>query len=254
MHIVILYSGGLDSLIMKKYAEVRHPEDKVDLVWYDIGQEYRDKELDALPEGCEVRTIDWLNDFVLPVAKENTQDIMIPGRNLALATLAACQYLPDEIWMGALLGETHAEATDKNWQFLQLLNDTLAYVLKPFGKMPIVRFPLAEDGFSKLDAVKWFLANGGTETEILHSSSCLTYTRHGDPKACGQCIVCLRRWGIFSQLGIAEEYVKDPVYDMSEQNKKMVCEMLKGEMGQECHYDEHRRREIIPALKALSVI
>ncbi|MGZ4849781.1 MAG: 7-cyano-7-deazaguanine synthase [Candidatus Bathyarchaeia archaeon] len=249
MKICILYSGGLDSLIMKRYAEVYYPNAQIDLVWYNIGQEYNSKEYLALPSSAKIRTVQWLDDDTLTVEKENTQNIMIPGRNMALAVLAACQFLPDEIWLGALMGEVHEEATDKNWDFLFEVNNLLSYVLAPYGKNPEVKFPLAEAGMGKLESVQWFLENGGTKEQVLNSSSCLSGGVH---KNCGQCIVCLRRWGIFYQLGIEEEYEKHPVWNMSEPNKKMVCEMLKGELGEECHYDEYRRREIIPALVKLN--
>jgi len=248
MKIVILYSGGLDSLIMNHYAKINFPDSEVKLCYYDIGQEYNFKEIKALPDNVLIRKLDWLNDNVECVSKENTQNIMIPGRNLALATLVACQELPDKIWMGALQGEIHDEATDKNYSFLDHINKTLSYVLAPYGVEPKVEFPLADAGFGKFESVKWFIENSGSIEELLKSSSCLTKEHDDDCDNCGLCIVCLRRWGIFNQLGIEETYIHHPINEMNLANKKMIKEMLKGELGYDCHYDEYRRREIMPAL------
>ena len=248
MNILILYSGGLDSLIMARFAEVRYPNAKVTKVFYDIGQPYAAKEIAALPADVIQRKLPWLSPEFTPVGKEGSAsgDIIIPGRNMLLATAAACMYLPDEIWMGALQGETHEGSTDKNYPFLNRLNETLAYVLRPFYEGPpwrskapaVARFPLADAGFNKLRAVRWALQNGITEAQIKASSSCLS----GEPGNCGRCVVCLRRWGIFRQLGIPQEqYNVDPL--TTPELSALAHAMVTGN-----HYDEDRTSEILPAL------
>jgi 7-cyano-7-deazaguanine synthase in queuosine biosynthesis len=239
MNILILYSGGLDSLIMKRYAKVNYPEATVTCVWYDIGQEYARKEEAVLPEFVIKHKLDWLNAQDKPDGKDGSlyKDIFIPGRNLVLAVNAACKYLPDEIWMGALLGETHDSATDKNYTFLEHINKTLAYVLSPFH-IPVVRFPLADASFNKLTATKWALENEVPVATIMKSSSCLS----GEPGNCGKCVVCFRRFCIFKQLGLPEEqYNVHPLEH--EPNKEIVREMIQG-----TYYDVHRKSEILPAL------
>lgn len=244
MNILILYSGGLDSLIMKRYAEVNYPDATVTCVFYNIGQEYAHKEIAALPDFVIQRELPWLNvDFdgqTKTASKEGSAsgNIYIPGRNMLLATAAACMYLPDQIWMGALQGETHDEATDKNGTFLAKMNDTLGYVLSPFKRNIKVRFPLADAGMNKLRAVKWAVHNGVTEQQIKISSSCLS----GEDGNCGKCVVCLRRWGIFKQLGIPQEqYNVDPLN--TPELRELVTAMKTG-----THYDEDRKSEILPAL------
>lgn len=250
MKICILYSGGLDSLIMKRYAEVMFPDAEVQLLYYDIGHGYNYKEIEVLPDNVEIKKVDWLNVKDTTVSKDGTNsgNIFIPGRNLVFAVLAACQELPDLIWMGALLGETHHASTDKNFTFIQKINDTLQYVLAPFydeDKTVAVDFPLANAGMGKYEAVEWFLENGGTLEEVTESSSCL-YDEEGK---CGRCVVCFRRWGIlYDLLGHEEKCNVHPINDMDPANRKCVQEMIRGEMGEDCHYDKYRRREIIPAL------
>jgi len=240
MKILILYSGGLDSLIMKRYAEVKYPDAEVVYTWYDIGQEYNHKERAVLPDFVEKLHLDWLQPGSSVQSKDDSAsgNIYIPGRNLVLATMAACKHLPDQIWMGALQGEVHDSATDKNWEFLGRASTTLSYVLKPFLPNGVeVRFPLAEAGFNKFTATEWALENGITKEEILHSSSCLS-GEHGN---CGRCVVCFRRFGIFAQLGFEEQYNVHPLE--VEENEKIAAEMLYG-----TYYDSHRKQEIIPAL------
>ena len=255
MNITILYSGGLDSRIMYHMAKVRRPNDNIRCLWFDIGQPYNKKEFNALPEFVEKRKLEWLSrldesgnwvsdDSVSGIkGKGNeTGQIYIPGRNAVLITLAACLTLADEVWLGALLGETHENATDKNEEFLHRIQSMLTYTLSPFRPKdnPVkIRYPLAEFGLNKLTSVKWALDHGLPISEILKTSSCLS----GEPGNCGKCVVCFRRWGIFKQLGFSEQYNVDPL--SVEENKAIVREMLKGDSS---YYDQHRRQEILPAL------
>lgn len=240
MKILILYSGGLDSLVMARYAELNFPDAEVIKLWYDIGQPYNYKERAALPNDVIVRDLPWLGanaSLVQGKGESFSGDIYIPGRNLALAVNAACQFLPDRIWMGALQGEIHAGATDKNYTFLHHVNSTLNYVLSPFTKSIQVEFPLADAGFGKFESVEWALNSGVPPATILASSSCLS----GELGNCGHCVVCLRRWGIFKQLGLEEDYNVDPL--SVRENRQIINEMLTGD-----YYDGFRKREILPAL------
>jgi 7-cyano-7-deazaguanine synthase in queuosine biosynthesis len=228
-------------LIMKRYAEVNYPDAEVVCVFYDIGQPYAYKERAALPDYVHQLKLDWLGlDGDTPKAKDasSSGDIYIPGRNLVLAVNAACKYLPHQIWMGALQGEVHDSATDKNWDFLKKVSETLSYVLKPFLPDGVdVCFPLASAGFNKFTATKWALENGVPVERITGSSSCLS----GEVGNCGRCVVCFRRWGIFTQLGLTEEYNVHPLE--CEENLQIAKEMIYG-----TYYDHHRKQEIVPAL------
>lgn len=244
MKIGILYSGGLDSKIMYEMAKRKFPHAEIVCVWYNIGQGYNYKEQSVLPDFVKIRQVDWLSDDYVPESKEgsNSGNIIIPGRNMVLATLMATQELPDEIWMGALLGETHEQSTDKNYTFLEKINDTLSYVLSPFKKNIKVRFPLADSGFGKLEAVQYALSVGVPAKELLTTSSCLSSEKGN----CGKCVVCARRWGIFTQLGLDEKYNVHPT--KVKENLEMFITIVDGEITGDCHYDEFRRREIVPTL------
>ena len=248
--ITILYSGGLDSFIMKKLAESQGFE--TNLIHFDIGQGYSQKETDAINNSgydVEVRKVDWLRPQQELSGKQenNSGNIFIPGRNLVLATLAASITLSDEIWMGGLKGEDHAGATDKNRNFINKTNETWSYVYSPFDTVPKLVFPLVDQMWGKFEAVQWLYENGhATKEEILSTSSCLSDSKE---KNCGHCVVCARRKYIFKQLGFEEEYAQDPL--TGKDNLNMIIEMLKtpkDAKDSDVHYDIWRRREIIPGL------
>ena len=243
--ITILYSGGLDSFIMKKLAETMGNE--VKLVHYDIGQPYSEKEMNAIQNSgfdVEIRKLDWLNVNDTTTGKDGTNSgaIFIPGRNMALASMVACTDLPDEVWMGGLKGEDHAKSTDKNQTFIDKTNEQWSYVFSQYDTIPKLVFPFLKEEWGKFEAVEWAYTEGGaTKEELLRTSSCLS----GEPGNCGHCVVCARRKYIFKQLGFEETYNQDPL--TGEDNLKMFISMLENPNG-EGHYDKYRIREIVPGL------
>lgn len=244
--IVILYSGGLDSYIMAHMAQRKHPEAEVVAVYYDHGQPVAQAEMALLPGFVQVRRVDWMNEANGPIAQPGRREgaIMIPGRNMAMAVLAACQELPDEIWLGALHGETHAKGTDKNFTFLEKMSELVNYVLGPFVHHNNIkfRFPLAEDKLDKLGAVEYALSTGLTPAELTATRSCHDPRYH----ACGNCIQCVKRWAVFGACGFGEEYNEHPL--LSEFGRKFVREMLACALGQDDYYGPTTYREMLPGL------
>lgn len=243
--IAICFSGGLDSFLLWKLyeAEYVNTHDCI-CIFYNIGQPYYEKELLAIKTSnipVTFRTVEWLNNDSSLIGKAGSLsgNIIIPGRNAVLATLAATQELPDEIWMGALQGEIHDKSTDKNYTFINKWNELMQYVLQ----YPIqLKFPFADRNFGKFEVIEWALQNKFvTKEELISTSSCLS----GDSGKCGKCVVCFRRWGIFHQFNFSEEYNTHPL--LVHENKLILLEMIKGELGEQCHYDAFRRRELIPA-------
>lgn len=239
--IVVLYSGGLDSCVMLHMAK-QIQDAEVIPVYFDIGHDYAWKEKAQLPKDCLVYDMTWFS------AKGHSKDgnamggIFIPGRNMMFATLAACKFVPDEIWLGACCGEDHGQATDKNEHFRSLQNDLLEYVLSPFGKVRLV-YPFIEHGLGKFGVTKYAVEQGLTE-QVLASSSCM----NGEAGNCGVCGVCLRRAGIFKQLGLREEYNQDPW--TAKENRDMLRQMaLAAHHKDFSHYNGYRLEEIVPVLE-----
>lgn len=248
MKIVILYSGGLDSRIMLEVAKQEHSNDEIICVYFDIGHDYAFKEKQVLPDFVHVYDMRWFQAKGEDKTDNSMGSIFIPGRNLLFATLAACKFVPNEVWLGSLLGENHIFATDKNEQFRKLASDTLSYTLSPFIQNVKVSYPLIEKGWDKLAATEWALKNG-LKDDIITSSSCMTATSLPCGSRCG---VCLRRWGIFTQLGIEEVYEEHPL--SGRENIEMCIKLIDDELDsvtseQEKHYNIHRRREILPTLQ-----
>lgn len=252
--IVILYSGGLDSFIMKKLAEAKYPDLDLTLVHFDIGQAYSEKEDNAIKNSgfdVEIRKVEWLakGEELVAKSESNSGNIIIPGRNMILSSLAASIYQPDAIWMGGLKGEDHEGSTDKNQEFIDRTNNLWSYVYSPFEKVPELVFPFIKEKWGKFEAVSWVYTNGhATKEELLRTSSCLSDSHS---KNCGHCVVCCRRKYIFKQLGFEEVYEQDPL--TGKDNLKMIINMLKVPLDAEddykkYHYDHWRRREIIPGL------
>lgn len=211
--IIVLYSSGLDSFLMWR---LRHyitgtPAD-FKAIYFNHGQAVANEEISHLPEAVQVRRIEWLdiqglNPIECPGRNEGA--IFIPGRNLVFAVTAACQEIPDEIWMGTLHGETHDKGTDKNYEFLARTNQTINYVLGPFlnGKQVQVKFPLADLHLNKKDLCAEALKRKvATREEIANTYSC----HSGDKQPCGECVQCVKRWAIFEELGIPQ-----PLYQVT---------------------------------------
>lgn len=230
--IVILYSGGLDSMMMKAYAKWKYPDAEVKYVFFQHGQESEKSEIGMLPEDVVIRRVEWLDDEVTAVPKKSDPfagAIYIPGRNLVFGALAACQYLPDEVWMGALADEANEQATDKNLTFLELLNDTLHYVLSPFKDQVNVRFPFVDEGWTKSDALRTLIDAGVVSKEdIASTTSCW---HNIDALPCGECKQCYKRALILHQVGIEEEHAsayhpldKNSEFGQNLQRQYLDCE------------------------------
>lgn len=216
MKIVILYSSGLDSFLMKEYADRMYPLAEKKYLYYKHGADSEDSEIAMLPDFVEVRNIDWLGDTCKPVTKKDDPfagAIYIPGRNLVFSVLAACQELPDEVWLGVLADECNPEATDKNNEFKWRTQDAISYALSPFrGYNPEneveIRFPFVEEKWTKENAVNWALLQGIDPKEITKTISCW----HHDGLPCGECKQCFKRYFIFLLNKLQETYRVHPLY------------------------------------------
>lgn len=219
MKIVILYSSGLDSKIMYHLAKVKYPHADIKCIYYLHGAASENAEVSQLPDFVEMRTVDWLGDKIKPVAKKEDPfagAIYIPGRNLIFSALAACQELADEVWLGALADECNEKGTDKNEKFRNDTSELLSYVLSPFIDKVTVRFPFVEEGWTKVDSVKWALENGMSAEDISETVSCW----HQTSEPCGQCKQCFKRQLVFRLNNLREICRQDPIE--SDFGKEMI--------------------------------
>ena len=242
--VVILYSGGLDSFLMYR-ASLANGDD-VTCVYYNHGQPVAFEEIRLLPDFVEVLNVDWLDEQTQPVEQPNRREgaIMIPGRNLVMAVLAACKYLPDEIWLGALASECHDKGTDKNRKFLDTVNDTLNYVIGPFLENKIVvRFPLADMGLNKKTLIDTALKeNWATRIELIETRSCHNPNYH----ACGNCVQCVKRWAVFGIHGFQDYFAEWP--PRSEFGEPFIYDILRAALGEDTYHDAEGVSEIMPQI------
>lgn len=213
MKITVLYSGGLDSFILYAMAKKEYPDAEVSGVYFQHGCESEEAEISSLPKFVSLRKVDWLSEEIKPLAKKSdpfASAIYIPGRNLVFSVLAACQDLPDEIWMGTMFDEDNEQGTDKNETFREMTSQLLDYVLSPFKDSIKLRFPFVEKKFSKLDSVRWALVNGISKEELMFTTSCW-HNKSG--KGCGKCKQCLKRMLVFELNEIFEEFEIYPMND-----------------------------------------
>lgn len=225
MKICILYSGGLDSFLMYKWAKIYNPLDDIVCVYYKHGAESEAQEILRLPSFVDVRAVDWLGDKIKPQPKKSDPfagAIYIPGRNMVFATLAASQELANEIWMGTLYDEDNSQATDKNEKFRSDTSSLLSYVLSPFVDSVNIRFPFVDAKMSKLQTVAWALENDVSKEELLSTTSCW-HNVSGVP--CGNCKQCAKRMLVFELNGIKEEFMVHPTE--SSQKDNMIAYVTK---------------------------
>jgi len=201
-NIVILFSGGIDSHCLYELAKRDKDVKNIKLLYYNYGSPVCKTEMQRIKnnlgddKNLVIRNIDWFDnsyDGLMSNKTETTKGkIFIPGRNLVFAVLGACQYLPDEIWLGATYYENIPCGTDKNLTFVNYATNTLNYVLEPFLEKPLtIRFPLYEKKWDKTEIVN-YMCGLGLDEIVVKSISCNKPLENG--KECGQCYQCLKKF------------------------------------------------------------
>lgn len=221
MKVVVLVSGGADSTILAAHTKKHHPNDEIVLIHYDYGHPFEYKERQSLPEGTIIRRFDWLNpneEYPIPESDPNH----LPGRDFAMITQAMIQENPDRIYLGLLHGEMNSYL-DQSYEFYYRLNHLLR-IVSPTGKRVEVEAPLEARGFDKKAAFEWALQNGFTAESLSLTSSCM----HHEHQKCGVCPVCVRRWGIFVELGLLQ-YEGDTVFANKHTALQAYCSFLQDE-------------------------
>lgn len=192
MQDVLLFSGGLDSLIAYFYLG------KPKVIFADMKQKYAKIEIERVKKldrdiGMGVVYENKIFDF----SKIEQEDMTIPYRNMFLAMLGSLY--GDHIWMAAVNGDYNHDKTpeifDKMGEFLTDLSGNVIMIRSPFWKM------------TKSDIVEWYIKKGYPIQWLYDSYSCFT----GKGQHCGRCSSCLRRWVAMTNNGIKEEYVEDPM-------------------------------------------
>lgn len=175
---VLLYSGGMDSWLIRKLW-------KPDLCLYvDMKTEYSEIEKSRLPEDVKVVELA-LQQFSLP-------NSIIPLRNLYLF-MTACnvtEFEDAQICLGALNGD---RINDKTKKFVDLLNPLLQYLYEPQQSQPgkNVEVVLPYKDMSKRELLNEYVSQGGILREVWENSFSCYHPVNNRP--CLNCKACFRK-------------------------------------------------------------
>jgi 7-cyano-7-deazaguanine synthase in queuosine biosynthesis len=189
---VILYTGGMDSLILSWLR----PD--AELVYVSIGSTYEYDELAACLRMAEqgLARMPTIIDGGTLLAQEADGHVL--HRNLVLIAHAAAMTGADEVLLGAVRGEA---SLDKSARFLRRAGRVLS---ASEGRRVRVRAPLKRD--TKAGWVGTFLREGGSRQALMEAVSCYA----GEGWSCGECQACFRRWVALTLNGIDADFASDP--------------------------------------------
>jgi len=184
MQVVVLLSGGLDSLSALLWAIEQYGKNNVTPLYVDLGHRYVHKEIEAVKKITNYLNLDWKLAKAKFVGNLEREDGHIPYRNLFLI-LTAVYHLPDGGVVVIQNTQTGEEAiSDRRLEFNQEV-ETLLNKLESRQIEIICPFP----HFTKGQIVKW-LASRVPKDLIKETIGCFSPIG----KNCGRCSACFRRW------------------------------------------------------------
>jgi 7-cyano-7-deazaguanine synthase in queuosine biosynthesis len=190
----ILYSGGLDSLLLWR----RYPTAL--LVHFDYGQPYEAAERQAMSAQAAAFGLSPVLLSRLP-AQAAEADGFVPFRNLLLAVAAFAVTSADEVMLGGVRGES---SPDKSAAFLRAASRAAS---KAMGDRRKVSAPLrSRTKAAHLRSLVDEIGRRRAQRYIDLTTSCYRGTRPG----CGECTACFRRWVAVTLAGLRDDFLSDP--------------------------------------------
>ena len=198
---VLLYSGGMDSWLIKQLWEP-------DICLYiDIHGSYSNDEIRRLPEDVKIVDFPLLGEFEL-------SNKFIPLRNLYFLMIAS--NYGDEICLGATSGDWGNK--DKTPDFLDMSENILNYLWS--DKKVCKKIKVNKDFInrSKTNLLMEYLSKGNDIKTVKESTfSCYTPK---DGNECMECYPCFRKFAILYSFGYV--YSKEEEYKMWEYIKQNI--------------------------------
>lgn len=222
---ILLFSGGLDSLIAWYYL------DKPVCLYVDIGHRYNKTEKESIQRVAKLTEMTIIIDRRIYLGDQERGDAFIPMRNSFLLHTAALY--ADNIWIAIQKGEM--EIPDRSDKFLEAIGSLLSFLQEREIK---VDTPFRE--MTKTEMVRWYLERGHPVEALYTTTSCY------NGNSCGECAACFRRWVSMELNGLTECYRIDPW------TTPLAKEYLK--RAKKGRYDEERNNEILMALKRKHII
>lgn len=224
---ILLYSGGLDSLIAweflqrprRFYAALNHR--------YEAAEKAAMRNVEATIKQADRPVV----DACLNLGSWEKDNANIPARNLLMA-ISAARFARDvmkaknvQVWLIAQKDEMYV--ADKTPEFMHNAGLMLTEVLECE-----VRVSTPFEEMDKTDMVAWWLEKKLPVDRLVASSSCYKPVALGNRwVACGNCAACLRRYIAFRLNGIegAQQWHQPP--PLSEQGLKYVDRARAGDFS-----------------------
>jgi 7-cyano-7-deazaguanine synthase in queuosine biosynthesis len=218
---ILLFSGGLDSLIAWYYLG------KPDCLFVNMHHKYAMQELETIQQIVGVTNMRCIHDDRIALGDKEQPDAYIPMRNAFLAEIGALY--AEKIWVISQKGEMNIP--DRSEQFFSQTTEYLRFL----NNNPRIEVDTPFRNMSKVDMVRWYLAKDYPVDILKLSLSCYNGDR------CGRCSSCFRRWVSFELNGLEDEFMVSPwKTDLAQQY------LFKATHGL---YDADRSNEIIAAME-----
>ena len=221
---VILFSNGLDSVVLKAWVERnKHKEGDILIpVYFNYNSELFEVERKYLPKETRVIHCDFTEGIMheWPEASKcgYLGQTWIPGRNLTLMAMAVSRFLPDEIYYGVSVKENIVNYADKDDEFVRLAENVLSKVsYKPVKIFrPFVDLNLDKPGIVTL------CKKLGIIDEKRNSISCMNLEKN----PCGKCHKCISRYLAFKANGLDDKEYPFNILE-TEEAKKIIAKSLR---------------------------
>lgn len=203
---VVLFSGGMDSLIHLHWALQDKSRDTVAL-YVDLGHKYVDTEVLQVEKLTHALGVKMYKRY-LPLGDIEQTDGHISLRNLYLLELATIY--GDDIVFGMLYHET---SEDKNLKFVRRMQRLFnsQFSSKEFHDADRqIRILTPFSHFTKTEILIWFLRGTLEDREALIRDTVSCYSPDG---RCGRCMSCFNRWVAFENCGLRMEAFRFPPYE-----------------------------------------
>jgi 7-cyano-7-deazaguanine synthase in queuosine biosynthesis len=194
---VLLYSGGMDSLMIDYLLE---PDVLLNI---SMNSAYDKRERESFPD----KEILYLDD-VINLGRYERDDAIVPNRNAHLVLLAS--HYGETIWLGSVSGD---RSFDKDEIFYNHMETLLNHMWQEQHWTEERKFTVSSPfkDRTKTDLVEEYLIKGGSTQSLLHSYSCY----EGEQQHCGHCKACFRKWVALENNGIVtdDQYWKEVPWD-----------------------------------------
>jgi len=200
---VLLFSGGMDSLIMNKLL---NPDI---LLVIPHGNKYQKEEIKCIRKLIDKKIIDGnkvIFDRSLSLGKFERDDAIIPNRNLYFITLAT--HYGEIIYLGSVYGD---RSLDKSKVFFKKCRKLFNYLFQEQHWCENRKFKILAPykNLTKTELIKKYLKAGFYINDLLESYSCYA----GSKKPCGVCKPCFRKWVSLENNNIdTKDYFKKKPY------------------------------------------